>query len=56
MKTQYRHPHGILNSLQHIAKNPGIFECLLDVAEDFDICMIRRNPFLTQVGKLFNYN
>lgn len=47
MKTQYRDPLGILNSLQHVAGSPFLFSYLLEAAESFDVCMIRRNQYLT---------
>uniref|UniRef100_A0A1B6E7D8 SOCS box domain-containing protein n=1 Tax=Clastoptera arizonana TaxID=38151 RepID=A0A1B6E7D8_9HEMI len=52
MKTQFRDPRGILNSLQHIANEPEIFHYLLEAAESFDVCMIRRNPFLRGEQKI----
>lgn len=51
MKTQYRDPLGILNSLQHVAEHPVLFNCLLEAAESFDVCMIRRNQFITITQK-----
>ncbi|XP_073989183.1 ankyrin repeat and SOCS box protein 16-like [Rhodnius prolixus] len=53
MKTQYRHPQGILNSLQHISRNAKLFNCLLEAAESFDVCMIRRNTHLSPEQKQF---
>lgn len=47
MKTQYRDPLGILNSLQHVAESPVLFHYLLEAAESFDVCMIRRNQYIT---------
>lgn len=52
MKTQFRDPRGILNSLQHISHEPEIFNCLLEAAESFDVCMIRRNPFVNAEQKI----
>lgn len=51
MKTQYRDPLGVLNSLQNISRNPEIFDLLLEASESFDICMIRRNQFLSEDHK-----
>lgn len=53
MKTQYRHPQGILNSLQHIGNNDRIFYYLMEAAEQFDTGMIRRNHYLSQDQKNF---
>ncbi|XP_075219041.1 ankyrin repeat and SOCS box protein 16-like [Lycorma delicatula] len=47
MKTQFRDPLGLLNSLQHASKSQPLFNCLLEAAESFDTCMIKRNPFLS---------
>ncbi|KAL1139589.1 hypothetical protein AAG570_006571 [Ranatra chinensis] len=47
MKTHFRHPHGLLNSLQHIVRYPRLLGYLIEAAESFDTCMIRRNHFLT---------
>lgn len=47
MKTQFRDPHGLLNSLQSVAQHDGVFSMLLEAAESFDTCMIRRSQFLT---------
>lgn len=45
MKTQFRDPDGILNSLQNVisSNSDAIFFLLLEACESFDICMIRRN-------------
>lgn len=51
MKTQYRDPLGVLNSLQNISSNPEIFNLLLEASESFDLCMIRRNQFLSESQK-----
>lgn len=52
MKTQYRDPHGILNSLQNLDSYPKLLRTLLEAAEGFDLCMIRRSSYLTQNQKL----
>ncbi|KAK7791171.1 hypothetical protein R5R35_005380 [Gryllus longicercus] len=51
MKTQFRDPHGILNSLQNLAKFPSLFVSLVGAAESFDLCMIRRSSALNQDQK-----
>ena len=51
IKTQYRDPHGILNSLQNTADKPGLLRALLSAAESFDPCMIRRSSSLTDAQK-----
>lgn len=51
MKTQFRDPHGILNSLQHLASMPNLFVTLVEAAESFDLCMIRRSSLLTEEQK-----
>lgn len=53
MKTQFRDPLGLLNSLQHASKCEPLFNILLDAAESFDACMIRRNPYLTPEQKQY---
>ena len=47
IKTQFRDPHGILNSLQNTANKPRLLKALLEAAESFDPCMIRRSSSLT---------
>lgn len=51
MKTQYRDPHGILNSLQNLVPYPKLLATLLRAAEAFDLCMIKRSSYLTQSQK-----
>ncbi|CAH2101729.1 unnamed protein product [Euphydryas editha] len=48
MKTQFRDPDGILNHLQNVTseENEHIFYLLLEAAESFDLCMIKRNNTL----------
>lgn len=48
MKTQFRDPDGILNHLQNVAPTDyeHIFYLLLEAAEAFDLCMIKRNSSL----------
>lgn len=49
MKTQFRDPDGLLNYLGNVSE--GIFRALIDTAEEFDPCMIRRNIHLTDEHK-----
>ncbi|XP_063392385.1 ankyrin-3-like [Cydia fagiglandana] len=53
MKTQFRDPDGILNHLQNVtaAEYEHIFYQLLEAAEAFDLCMIKRNSILNPVQK-----
>ncbi|CAH0549492.1 unnamed protein product [Brassicogethes aeneus] len=53
MKTQFRDPDGVLNSLQNVvtSNNDAIFYLLLESCESFDLCMIRRNTILTPQQK-----
>nr|XP_022899741.1 ankyrin-3-like isoform X2 [Onthophagus taurus] len=53
MKTQFRDPDGILNSLQNVMNSPtkSIFRLLVEATESFDVCMIRRSSILTQEQK-----
>lgn len=53
MKTQFRDPDGILNSLHNVisANCDAIFFLLLEASESFDPCMIRRNNVVTPEQK-----
>lgn len=53
MKTQFRDPDGILNHLQNVTAEEyqHIFYLLLEAAEAFDLCMIKRNSVLTPAQK-----
>ncbi|XP_075988672.1 uncharacterized protein LOC142984767 isoform X3 [Anticarsia gemmatalis] len=53
MKTQFRDPDGILNHLQNITSEEyqHIFYLLLEAAESFDLCMIKRNNTVTPPQK-----
>lgn len=51
MKTQFRDPHGILNSLHNLSRHPHIFLQLVEAAESFDLCMIRRSTTLSDEQK-----
>lgn len=46
MKTQFRDPDGLLNCLTHLTGDDPVFLHLLEAADEFDPCMIRRNPHL----------
>lgn len=46
MKTQFRDPDGLLNCLTNLTGDSPVFIHLLESAEEFDPCMIRRNPHL----------
>lgn len=47
MKTQFRDPDGLLNCLNNLTFESPVFQLLVDAAEEFDPCMIRRNQQLT---------
>lgn len=53
MKTQFRDPDGILNHLQNVTSEEyqHIFYLLLEAAESFDLCMIKRNNTVTAAQK-----
>nr|XP_037875075.1 ankyrin-3 isoform X1 [Bombyx mori] len=53
MKTQFRDPDGILNHLQNVTSEEyeHIFYLLLEAAEAFDLCMIKRNSILNAEQK-----
>lgn len=53
MKTQFRDPDGILNHLQNVTSEEyeHIFYILLEAAESFDLCMIKRNNTLKPTQK-----
>ncbi|XP_053621836.1 ankyrin repeat and SOCS box protein 2-like [Plodia interpunctella] len=53
MKTQFRDPDGILNHLQNVTADEyqHIFYQLLEAAEAFDLCMIKRNNILNPTQK-----
>lgn len=53
MKTQFRDPDGILNHLQNVTAEEyqHIFYLLLEAAEAFDLCMIKRNSTLNPAQK-----
>jgi SOCS box len=46
MKTQFRDPDGLLNCLSNLTGDSPVFLHLLESTEEFDPCMIRRNPHL----------
>ncbi|XP_053665443.1 ankyrin-1-like [Anopheles marshallii] len=47
LKTQYRDPDGLLNCLSNLHHESAGFRIILDAAEEFDPCMIRRNQQIT---------
>ncbi|XP_072948656.1 ankyrin repeat domain-containing protein 61-like isoform X2 [Epargyreus clarus] len=53
MKTQFRDPDGILNHLQNVTseEHQHIFYILLEAAEAYDLCMIKRNNIVTPIQK-----
>ncbi|KAI4454751.1 ankyrin repeat and protein kinase domain-containing protein [Holotrichia oblita] len=53
MKTQFRDPDGMLNSLQNVisSQSNSIFFLLVEACESFDVCMIRRNNVVTPEQK-----
>ncbi|XP_046382660.1 putative ankyrin repeat protein RF_0381 [Ischnura elegans] len=51
VKTQFRHPLGILNSLTHAPTQGPQILLLLEAAEGYDPLMIRRSPLLTPAQK-----
>ena len=51
MKTQFRDPDGMLNSLHNVIGSYSIFSLLLEASESFDVCMIRRNNVITPEQK-----
>lgn len=53
MKTQFRDPDGMLNSLHNLDSNPdgAVFFLLMEASESFDPCMIRRNNILSPEQK-----
>lgn len=53
MKTQFRDPDGLLNCLSNLSSDSPVFKHLVESAEEFDPCMIRRtNQNLTIKMKL----
>lgn len=47
MKTQFRDPDGLLNCLSNLTSDSLVFKYLIESAEEFDPCMIRRTQHLT---------
>lgn len=47
MKTQFRDPDGILNCLSNLTADSPVFQHLVESAEEFDPCMIRRTQHVT---------
>ncbi|KAL1404533.1 hypothetical protein pipiens_018836 [Culex pipiens pipiens] len=46
LKTQFRDPDGLLNCLSNMDPQSDSFRIVLEAAEEFDPCMIRRNQQL----------
>ncbi|XP_055599641.1 ankyrin-1-like isoform X1 [Uranotaenia lowii] len=46
LKTQFRDPDGLLNFVSNMDPKSDSFRILLEAAEEFDPCMIRRNALL----------
>lgn len=51
LKTQHRDPLGILSHLGNAVRQPRVLWALLDAAESFDSCMIRRSQQLPDLEK-----
>lgn len=47
MKTQFREPEGLLNCLTSVPADSQLFNTLLEVSEEFDPCLIKRNVTLS---------
>lgn len=47
MKTQFRDPDGLLNCLTNLTSDSPVFRHLVESAEEFDPCMIRRTQHVT---------
>lgn len=47
MKTQFRDPDGLLNCLSNLTWDSLVFKHLVESAEEFDRCMIKRSQHLT---------
>jgi hypothetical protein len=47
MKTQFRDPDGLLNCMNNLNCDSLVFKHLVESAEEFDPCMIRRTQHLT---------
>lgn len=47
MKTQFRDPDGLLNCLTNLTPDSLVFTHLVESAEEFDPCMIRRTNHVT---------
>lgn len=49
IRTQFKDPDGILNYLNDVTSD--LFQFLINSAEEFDLCMIRRNIYLSNEKK-----
>lgn len=47
MKTQFRDPDGLLNCLSNLTSDSLIYKHLIESAEEFDPCMIKRSQHIT---------
>lgn len=48
IKTQFRNPDGILNCLSNLTTDSLVFLHIIESAEEFDPCMIRRTQHITE--------
>lgn len=48
IKTQFRDPDGILNCLSNLTADSPVFTHIVESAEEFDPCMIRRSQHITE--------
>ncbi|CAG9797091.1 unnamed protein product [Chironomus riparius] len=48
IKTQFRDPDGILNCLSNLSADSPVFQHIVESAEEFDPCMIRRTQHITE--------
>ena len=48
IKTQFRDPDGILNCLSNLPADSPVFNHIIESAEEFDPCMIRRTQHITE--------
>ncbi|XP_055541440.1 putative ankyrin repeat protein RF_0381 isoform X3 [Wyeomyia smithii] len=56
LKTQFRDPDGLLNCLGNMDPESPSFQLILDAAEEFDPCMIRRNRDLNDNQRVLLLN
>lgn len=48
IKTQFRDPDGLLNCLTNIEADSPVFKHIIESAEEFDPCMIKRSQHITE--------